>query len=205
MADDELQALLDRLHKDGVEKAEADAKEMLNAAAVAARKRVDAAEAEAEKIVAAAREEARLLEEKGREALRQAARNVRLSLRNTLEQRLSAVVRAGAGTALTPEVLGTMLKELARAYGENGGKVERVTALVDEKALKEMEAGFLGALGDDLRKRTELKPMPGLAGGFQLVFNGETVTYDFSDTAIAEAMQAFLRPKLAELLAEPAE
>ncbi|MFA4945244.1 MAG: hypothetical protein WC789_11155 [Lentisphaeria bacterium] len=197
MADD-LQGLLERIHSEGVAKAQAEREALLAQAQAEAARIHKEAEAAAAAMVAKAKQEAEMLVGKGREALRQAARDTLLTFRGQLQDRLKQVVKAATGQALAPERLAGILAEVVKGYlAQAGGAVElQVSPAVGQ----ELAAGFFGALGADLKKTVELKPVPGVAGGFKLAVHGTDVVYDFTDAALAEALSQFLNPKLADLL-----
>jgi V/A-type H+-transporting ATPase subunit E len=85
MAED-IQGLLNRIQSDGIEKAEAEKKRILDNAKQQADELVAKAKAEAEAIMKSAREEAVISENKGKAAVKQAARDVILSLQTELQK-----------------------------------------------------------------------------------------------------------------------
>jgi V/A-type H+-transporting ATPase subunit E len=205
---DELQALLERIHSEGVRKAEDEREKILAAARAEAEKLVTAARQQAAELVASARRDAEAAARNGQETLRQAARDTLLSLRQQLQARLRTVVRAGVGEALGPEALAGLLAPLVQgALAQEG--VNAVEVLLPPAAAEALRGTFLARLAQDLRERVSLAPVPGLQAGFRLRFDGGDVVYDFSDAALAEALCTFLNPKLAELVptaaAAPAE
>jgi len=197
---DELQALLDRIHSQGIEKTQAESEKLLAEARAGAERILADAKREAEKILSDSRTESATLVSKGRESLQQAARDTLLSLRKELQDRLATVVAACCARAFDPASVQQLVGELVQSYANQGGQVERVELLVSEESLAGLQDQLLAALGDDLRQRTELKPVRGMSGGIKLVFNGDDVVYDFSDEALASALCAFLNPRLAELV-----
>ena len=199
MADD-LQSLLDRISREGLQQAEEEKQRILDNARREADEIVSSARDQAREILETARAEAARLEAQGREALRQAARDVLLSLRRQLETSLQNVVKTTVSQALTPELMGGIIAEIAKAYTASGMEIERIEALLDKERLEQIRSGLLAALAEDLRTKTEFPPLPGRQAGFQLRFNGEDVLYDFSDEALTEALCEFLNPKLAALL-----
>lgn len=197
---DELQALLNRIHEDGLKKAESERHALLEKAAADARRLLAEAKVEAGRIIAAAQHEAELLRDKGEQSLRQAARDVLLSLRGELGQRVAAVARTACGNALDPAVLAGVLTDLIRRFAELGGREQRFEVLLNPAQTAAVEQALSAALAADLRTRVDLSPVPSLKAGFRLRVSGSDVIYDFSDEALAEAMAAFLSPKLAAMV-----
>jgi len=198
MAED-LQALLDRIQRDGVERARQESEKILAEARREAERIVEEARQRAAALEAEAERKAAETRFRGEQALRQAARDVLISLRGMLQERLRSLARAAAGEALDPRTMAAIIAELARAYADSGMRVERIEVLLPAERLDELRERLLAALKEDLKRNTELSPVPH-AGGFQVIFNDEDVVYDFSDAALADALASFLSPTLAELI-----
>lgn len=197
---DELQGLLDRITNEGLKKAEAKQREIVEAAQAEARRIVKAAQAEAAETVAKARQEADLLREKSERSLRQAARDLLLSLRCELESRVSAVARELVASTLDGQALAAAVADLIRLFAERDGAESRFEVLLGEEQLGAVREALESALAKDLRARVDLVPVAGLRGGFKLAFTGKDILYDFSDEALGEALTTFLSPRLAEIL-----
>lgn len=193
---DELQGLLNRIQKEGLDQAESKRGEILHEAQAEAKALLAKAKTEAEHLVAAARQEAALLREKGEQSLKQAARDVLLSLRDQLEERVVAVARSLAAESSTPETMAEIIAAMAAAYleSEQSGNLEIELAPAQADALR---AALAKRLGEDLAKRCELAPVAGVSAGFRIVLSGQDIAYDFTDASLAETMAAFLTPRLA--------
>jgi len=198
---DELQALLDRIHDEGVKKADDERDRILADAREEAARIVEDAKTQASQTTTQAQQEAAMLLEKGKESLRQAGRDTLLSLREQLQERMSAVAAACAGEGLTADAMGEIIVALAKSFLDSGGDAARVEVLLSDKQKGDLQNALLAKLGDSLRAQPELKPMPNIDGGFVLRVAGSDIVYDFSDEALAETLCAFLNPKLAELIA----
>jgi V/A-type H+-transporting ATPase subunit E len=196
---DELQGLLNRIRKEGLEQAAGEKEDILRQAKAEAKATIDQAKSEAERLVAAARQEAKLLREKGEQSLKQAARDVLLSLRDQLENRVVEVARSLAGEACSPATVAEIVATLASSYleAEQEGRLELQIPPAQAEALR---AALAARLGQDLAERCDLAPVPGLGAGFRLVFSGQDIAYDFSDASLAETMASFLTPRLAAMV-----
>jgi V/A-type H+-transporting ATPase subunit E len=201
---DELQALLDRITEEGLKKANEERQAILEKAALAAQRTVVDAKAEAAALLEEARRESALLKEKGEQALRQAARDVMLSLRAELERRVVEVARLAAAKALDPAAMAATITELARGFAESGGREQRIEVLLNPAHVEALAETLAAALGTDLRTRVDLRPVPTVKAGFRIKASGSDVAYDFTDEALAEAMAAFLSPRLAAIMADDA-
>ena len=197
---DELQALLDRISSEGLDKAEQQSAELLGASRAEASAVLSEARDQAARIVSDAEREQRVLAEKGRESLQQAARDVLLSLRGQLEERIRRVTKAFVGEAMGADVLAGIVAELVRSYVAQHGSESRVEALLNPAQVAELAQALGARLGEELRANCELTPVPTIDAGFMLTFGDQEAVYDFTDEALSEALAAFLNPKLREIL-----
>ena len=117
-----LQGLLDRIHRDGIARAESERDDILEQAKKEAARIVSEAEAEAASIRSGAKTDADREIKRAESSIRQAARDVVLSLREELDGRISRLVRSAAGEALTPEVVAEVLRALAKSCSEDPAK-----------------------------------------------------------------------------------
>ena len=197
---DELQALLNRINEEGLKKANTTTQELVDQARVEAKQLLQKARDEADGILVDAKREAQLLVDKGGHSLRQAARDLLLSLREQLQERLSRVGKSCVAAALDADTMSQILLELVRAYVAEKGTVDRIDILLNEKQLAELQTVVNNKLGEDLRDNCHLAPTADIETGFKVVFDGADLVYDFSDEALAEALSSFLNPKLAAVL-----
>ncbi len=199
---DELQALLDRLDREGVQKGEKERERLVSQAQAEAEKILSDAKARAAAMVEKAQEECQTLRQKSEESIRQSGRQVLLQLRAQLCQRMENVAARLVKSELTPGATAQILSQLCRAYWEKEGRESRVEALVPAERLEELQTQVFAALGKDLKENVSLKPDKRLSGGFQLSFQGDQVVYDFSDQALAEAVASHLSPALGALVTQ---
>jgi V/A-type H+-transporting ATPase subunit E len=198
---DELQALLEKINEEGLKKADAEREAIVAKANKEATRIVEEAAAERKRMLEEARREAETLRVKGEESLRQAARDLLLSLREQLEQRLKAVAADTVREALTPDQVAGILKDMVGSFLSDAGDDSGAEVQVGAEQEEQIRNHLMSHLADDLRSRVELTPVRGISGGFRIQVNGEDVVYDFSDDALAEALTAFVNPRLAEILA----
>lgn len=197
---EELQALLDRINEQGIEKAEEERRQRLEQAKKEAANIVSEAKKEADEIVATAREEAELLSEKGRDSLRQAARDTVLSLRERLEERAAKIAQEAVAEDLNPQAIADFIASMIDDSTAQKGDRMNIEAQVPDKVAKELRKHLLARLGEDLKEHVELTPVKDMEGGFRISIGEENVFYDFSDTALADVLCMFLNPRLAEVV-----
>ncbi len=189
---EELQQLLEKIQRDGVEKANAEA------AAIVAE-----AKAEAEALVKEAQEVAAATEAKGkadaeahaknaRETLGNEARKLVGQVRNDITHLFTALLAQNVSAALATEAVplaAAAVKELVS--GDATAEVAVSKKLVDaiRAQLAAQAQGGVKVVSDETT-----------GAGFTVKLENGRVEHDFTDAAIAEALAQHLRPDLAELL-----
>jgi len=195
---EQLQSLLDRIQKDGVEKADAEAKRIVDAANAAAAEIIRKAEEAADALLKKAEKESETFEERGRRAVEQAARDVILSVGESINKAVATLIRKDVTAALTPEQVGDMLATLATSYlgGDNG------EALVPEAQAETIRRHVFARLGEEAAKGLEIRGDKRVLAGFRLSLKNKQVQHDFTESAISEALCNLLRPNIAEIIRE---
>jgi len=199
----QLQELLDRIKRDGMDAAEKQAAAIL----VEAEEKKAALLGEAEKEAAAIRAEAKATAareaEAGRAALVRASRDMVLSFRDKIAAVLAAVVRKDVTAALDADVLRQALPGVLQALA--AGSSDDLAVLLDPAMLKKIEARFDALLGAELKKGVELRPFPDIASGFRVTEKNGGAYYDFSGPTVAELFSKYLNARLGEIVQEAAK
>jgi len=203
--EEELQSLLTRIHTEGIEKAEAEASEIVSAAQSKARGIVATAEQQAAEILASAEREALVFEERSAHALDQTARDFLIGVEKGVESILSASVRDGVAESLTPDTMARMLVKLAEAYAAKGMRESRIEVLVSPQDEEEFVRQVMGSYRERLGPGIEIRPVKGLHRGFRVSFSDDTLYHDFSEEAIAASLSQLLKPPLREIVLQAGE
>ena len=201
---EELQPLLDQIRKEGVEKADAEAAEILAQAKEKAAQTVRDAEAKAKELVAKAETDAEVFTERSIATIEQAARDVLITVGQGIENIISEIVAESTTDALNTEVLEQMLVNMAQSCAEKQGET-RIEMLVSEADQKELVKFFAAKYSDKMSHGIELHVDNEILKGFKVSFADDHVYLDFTQEAIAEALTTFLRPKLAEIVGRVAQ
>lgn len=188
MAED-LQGLLEKINRDGIEKAEAEASRIVLEAEKQAAGIVAAAEAEAAKTREEAEKAAAAYETGAKERVAQAARDI--------------VNETGAAVGKLLEKI--LAEDVEKALGDESTAVALVAQAVKEIAGEaEISAGerIAAALKAQLASRSEIKVSIANApkAGFTITTDGGRVEHSFTTEAIAGELARRLRPDLAALL-----
>jgi V/A-type H+/Na+-transporting ATPase subunit E len=194
----QVQELIDRIRRDGVDEAERKAREIVASAEEKARGLVAEAEAKAQGILDAAEKERAKAEESGKAALEQAARNLLIAFRESVGKTLSSVVSVETQTAFSEKTLEEAIPLILSSW--KGKDSEDLSVLLPLQDLGKFEAFFTAKLSAELKKGVELKPMPGFKAGFRIVERKGEAYYDFSAEAVAEMLSQYLNARLQEIM-----
>ena len=190
----DLQLLLEKIQRDGVDKAKAEADRLLTDAQAQARTIIDAARAEAAAIKAGARQDAESFERRAEETIRQSARDTVLNVEKAITNLLSGLLLKEVNAALSDTGLtATLAAEAVRAYMNGQSHIE-------------VSAG--AKLADALRTKLAAEAANGVdivtdetAGtGFRVCLAGGRVEHTFTGATVAETLAKQLRPRLAALM-----
>lgn len=197
MAED-LQGLLNRIHADGVKKAEDEKARILADAKAEAERILADAKAKAEEFSKKAEGDAAASETRAKATIQQASRDVVIALKSELLSRLRAVVKDCVGQAMTPDLMGKIVLEMVKSHREKNPSGELgVETLLTKKDLDEMERLLKGGLLANLQAKPEMSLGHDFAAGLKIGFKGSDVFFDFSDEALADMICEFVGPKLA--------
>jgi len=197
--DVQLQELIDKIKKDGVATAEAEAAKKIAEAEKKAEAIVSDAQAKAAEIIKNAKAETERMEKASEEAIVQAGRNMLLSFKDSLVAELNGLVQAETAKAETKDVLAKLIPETVKAWCKNSDASE-LSVLLSEKDLGSLEAALVGELKAEISKGLEIKPDKTLSTGFRIGVKNGTAYYDYSAESLAELFGAYLNPKVAGLM-----
>jgi V/A-type H+-transporting ATPase subunit E len=196
--DIQLQELIDKIKRDGIESASEEALRLKTQAEGEAKHIVDAARREAADIIAKGTADAERAEKAGEAALEQASRNLVLAFKKEIETLLDKIIALKIDAVYNDEVLKEVLPGLLKNWASQGS--DALDVLLSEKDRKALEGYFNGKLASELAKGLELKTDRNLGSGFRIAEKDGSAYYDFSAESVAELLSAYLNPRLAEIL-----
>ena len=185
---EDLQTLLEKINREGVEKAEAKKREIVDAAQKDASAIVQAAHDEAKRIVAVAQRESAAYADRATESLRQAARDVVIGVKKSIEGILDRLLAKSVNAALADEKVATELVASAIRELAGPGEVACGAKLAEALRARLAEQKAFTVVTDD-----------SLGGGFAVKNEGGRVEHAFTEEAIASELARHLRPDLAAL------
>ena len=201
---EELQHLIERIRKEGVESGEKAADTLVAEAKKKAAAIVAEAQKQAKDMVQKAEKDAAAFAERGKATLQQAARDLLISIGGSVGDVVGGIVDAKVGAALTPELVAQMLLKLAEAYGRDGG-AGGVVAMLGEADAATVKAAFAKEYQNKLAAGIQIESDKEIFKGFHAAKKDGQVFHDFTKEAIAESLASFLRPDLAQIVKKAAE
>ena len=196
--DIQVQELINKIKKDGIESASHEAARLKLDAETDARQIVEAAKKEAADIIAKGKQDAERSEKAGKAALEQASRNLVLAFKGEIQALLDRLVAEQLEVSYSTDVLKSVLPDLLKAWGTKTS--DSLAILLPEASLGKLQSYFKTKLAAELKKGLELRSDRNLAGGFRIAKKDGSAYYDFSADSVAEMLSAYLNPHLAEIL-----
>ena len=188
---EELQSLIEKINRDGVEKANAEAARIVSAAKEQAAALLKSAKDEAARLTADAAKKADESASHAQETMKQAARDAIKSVKDAVQQALEKLLTADVETALSDPatvtaVIGDAVREIV-GKGEVSAGSKIASALKAQLAAK---PNFTVVLDETL------------GAGFTVKLDEGRVEYDYTAATIAAELAKRLRPDLAKLMAK---
>ncbi len=197
--DVQLQELIDKIKKDGVVTAEAEAAKIIEASEKKAEGIIADAQEKAAEIIKKAKAETERMEKASEEAIVQAGRNMLLSFKDSLIGELDGLIKAETEKAESKDVLVKLIPETVKAWAKNTDASE-LSVLLSEKDLKTLESSLTSELKAEISKGLEIRPDKTMSAGFRIGVKNGAAYYDYSAESLAEMFAAYLNPKVAALL-----
>lgn len=206
-----VQALIDRIRDQGVQKAREDGARILAEAEAKAAQLINDAQKETEQMRAKATAEIEAERAAASEALKLSARDTVLQLKNLVSTAFEAFVRRLVTTATQDrELIKDLVLVLAGHSADEFIKDKDIQILFSEAVLtgqpdpklRDLGKQFILSLSSDmLREGVELLPDSGISGGAKVRLVNEQLEIDLSDKAIAKMLADRLSSRFQAILA----
>lgn len=196
---EELQGLLEKIHSEGIQKADAEKDKIIANAQAQAKKIIADAEAHAASLIKAAKADAAASEKRAEATIKQAARDIVLALNAELLERLNAVVKASIGEAMTPEFMGKIILEMVGKF-EPSMVDAGIDVMLAAGDLKSLEEQLRASLTKSLKQEPEIFSGHDFSSGLKLGFKGSDLFFDVSDEVLAEMICAYVGPRLGAVM-----
>jgi V/A-type H+-transporting ATPase subunit E len=205
--DIQVQELIEKIKKDGIESASEEAARLKSQAEAEAKRIVEAGRKEAGEIIARAKTDAERSEKAGIAALEQASRNLVLAFKGEIETLLDKLIIREVSSFYNEDTLKTVLPELLKAWVAKGSSSggDTLDLILDEANVQNVQAYFNEKVSNELKQGVELKADRNLGAGFRIANKDGSAYYDFSAESVAELLSSYLNPRLAEILKRSAK
>lgn len=193
-----LSGLIEKIKKDGIEEAEKKSQAIMLQAEKKAHDITAKAEGEGKVIIEEASQEAERLKKQAEESVRQSIRDATLMLKQKVIDIFDAVLKRQVAEKMQAGVLQEVIVKLIENFKKDG--LPNVEVLLSAKEREEIENAVLDSLKKEMRKDVTFKVSPSVEKGFRIGEKDKNYYYDFTDEAVAEALRAYLNPKLVKIL-----
>ena len=158
---EQFQGLLERIQKDGIEKADAEAERIVAEARKTAATIVSDAETKAKASLEQSEEKGKAFAEHGRVALEQAARDVVISVGESITRAFEQVVGSHVRQALDDETLAGLIAQVVDTYSKSGSGAKRIDVLLAEDQQQNVREHLFARFADALRDGVTIAGDPG--------------------------------------------
>ncbi len=190
----QIQDLIDSIRKEGIETAKAESAKIVEDARKEAEEIVVSAEKKRDEIIAKAQSDAALAKSSGEATLKQAARDLSLSVKKSIEAMYSSILRdAIAGVMKGPELYSMI--EAVLSDDVSGKAVE--IAKEDMQALRSSLSEKFALL---IKEGLEVKESTSLHSGFRVVEKDGSAYIDISDDECTKLLMPYLSSSIKEIL-----
>lgn len=191
---EDLQQLLEKIQRDGVDKARAEASSILENATNEAASLIASAKAEADKIKTDANVEAEAYATRAGETISQSARDVLLYVEKSVTALMEELLQKDVNTALnSEEITAALVQEAVKTYMSGKESIEIAAA---EKMVEALRAKLAVAASEGVNIVIDKTT----GSGFRVKLADGRIEHDFTGKAVADAIAKQLRPELAALL-----
>ena len=191
---EDLQQLLEKIQRDGIDKAQTEANAILEKAKKDSAALIDSARAEAEKFKSDAQQEAKAYSARAEESISQSARDVLLHVEQSITELLSTLLQKDVNTALnSEEVVTALVQEAVKAYISGEGNIEVA-------AVEQMVGALRAKLAKEALEGVTVVTDKTTGAGFSIKLADGRIEHDFTGAAVTAALSNQLRPGLAALL-----
>lgn len=197
----QLRELIDKIKKDGVEAAEAEAEAILKAAREEAEKILANAQTQANELLANAKKENERMVKSGEDAIRQAGRNLLISFRESVTRELDAILNENVAAVYSSESLAKLIVNVVQEWAAKPD-AESIEVVLSSESLKSLEGVLLAGIKEKMLGGVTLKASDSFDGGFRISVNNGSAYYDYSAESVVDMLSNYLSPRLVELLKE---
>lgn len=193
-----LNNVIEQIKKEGVEEANSQAQNIISEAQKQAKDILKKAEEEKTSIIEKANKEKESLINNGKSALEQAQRDTIIALKGEIIKVLDNIVKKEISSSMDQGAIKEILIKMVTS--DNALKGKELDLLLGEKDKEALRGIIEKELQNEMKKGLSIKVSPNIKQGFMIGEKDQNVFYDFTDDAVAEALNAYLNKKVREIL-----
>ena len=197
----QIQELIDKIRKDGVDAAEVEAEKILISAKEEAQRIIAEARSEADKILVNAENENTRMVKSSEDAIRQAGRNLLISFRESVARELKTIISESVDAVYSSQALEKIIVDVVERWSINP-EVQNLTVILNNDDVERLEKTMIASLKERVKKGVTLKANDNFDGGFRIAVNDDAVYYDYCENAVVEMLSNYLSPKIVKLMKE---
>jgi len=202
---EQLENLLQKIQDEAVTKADETAKQKLSESEEKASEIIAEAEKKAETIINDAEKKAGMFTENGRKSLEQAARDVLIYLRKSIDNQFEALIKESVPEIIPIEVVQEILIKLATEARSKGTGPEGIRIFLSPNEYESLTDFFMNRFHKEVKAGAEFHPMPEIKAGFRICLRDKDVEYDYSEEVIVKMLSNLISPVLDEILKKAVE
>lgn len=192
----QIQDLIASIRKEGIEEAKKESERIINEAKAAAADIVAKAEAEKDKILDNAKKSISLERQSSEAAIKQAARDVSLSLKKSIEESFQAILSQKVDAALSQDVLVRVLEAVIKAEVTSSD----VYVELSEKDFAALNAKLAETFKSQVKNGMEFRTSASLSSGVRVIEKDGSFYVDMSGDECSKLLFPYLSASLRELL-----
>ncbi len=193
----QIQDLVNSIKRDGIDQAEKESAEIIAKAKLEAEAILDNVNKEASKILEDANKEVAVLKQSAFAAINQSARDLSLSLQESIKKQFERLLGENVTKALSSTELVKLIVEVVKI-----SLIDSKDAVVGlgAKDAKKLTDSLKGELTQQLKDGLVIKPVEGLDFGFRLSSKKDGSYFDFSSDEITNLLKPFLSSAINDIL-----
>lgn len=197
---EELQSLLERIEKDGVAKADAQAADIIQKAETKAATLIKEAEAKADALIKQAGVDSQAFEARSAKALDQAARDVILAVERDVAAVFARIAAQEVNTALDADTVRNCVTSLIETYTRADAEGARLAITLSDAQRAAVVDVLTSRFQAELAAGLTITGSDAIPAGFKVAVTDKDVEHDFTGDAVAEALGELLRADLAKIV-----
>lgn len=197
--DENLDALIERIKREGTEKAEKEAKEIGHKAREKAEKIIDDAKRLSDEILRKSEEDCKRRKQAMLDELELAARDIILSMEQKILKMFRNILEEKIGSSLSADQ-STLINSILEKW-QNSAQGWRI--YLSESDLHHLTEDLLNSLRERIKGGLEVQPDSEIKAGFKIMAENESYYLDFTAGSTAELLMERLSPPLRAILRKP--